>query len=189
MPKLLGIRTFGATIALLLISRLSRPLWTENSSPLDKCSVCSSLPCFLFPSCPSFDNSVLLASPYYQTVAMFFLPLLALLTSSAPALCAPLSSRASAPTATVKNGTLAGVYSAEYDQDFFLGVPFAQPPVGDLRFVNPQSLNSTFSGTQDASSYSPECYGYGVSGIHGLQKTESTDIEFRAINGATISRK
>jgi hypothetical protein len=30
------------------------------------------------------------------------------------------------PTATVKNGTYTGVYNPEYDQDFFLGVPFAK---------------------------------------------------------------
>lgn len=30
------------------------------------------------------------------------------------------------PTAAVKNGTYAGVYSAKYDQDFFLGIPYAQ---------------------------------------------------------------
>jgi hypothetical protein len=31
-----------------------------------------------------------------------------------------------APTATVKNGTYAGVRNAKYGQDFFLGMPFAQ---------------------------------------------------------------
>jgi hypothetical protein len=33
---------------------------------------------------------------------------------------------AAPPTATVKNGTYAGVYNANYKQDFFLGMPFAQ---------------------------------------------------------------
>lgn len=31
-----------------------------------------------------------------------------------------------APVVTVKNGTYSGVYSDEYDQDFFLGMPYAQ---------------------------------------------------------------
>lgn len=65
------------------------------------------------------------------------------------------------PTATVKNGTYSGVHSAEYDQDFFLGVPFAQPPVGNLRFRAPQSLTSSWKGTKPATSYSAACIGYG----------------------------
>ena len=66
-----------------------------------------------------------------------------------------------APTATVKNGTYEGKYVASYDQDLFLGIPFAQPPVGELRFQNPQSLNSTF-GTRNATEYADSCVGYGV---------------------------
>lgn len=30
------------------------------------------------------------------------------------------------PTVSVKNGTYSGVYSPQYDQDFFLGMPYAQ---------------------------------------------------------------
>lgn len=37
-----------------------------------------------------------------------------------------------------------------------------RPPVGDLRFRTPQSLNSTWSGTRNATEYSPECIGYGM---------------------------
>lgn len=67
------------------------------------------------------------------------------------------------PTAEVRNGTLRGLYSAEYDQDFFLGIPYAQPPLNDLRFNVPHSLNSSWDGVKDAVEYSPECVGYGVS--------------------------
>jgi carboxylesterase type B len=73
----------------------------------------------------------------------------------------PAIRRTSAPTVTVKNGTISGVYSSTYNQDFFLGVPYAQPPVGELRFRNPQSLNTTISGTLEATAYAPECVGYG----------------------------
>ncbi|KAI1875938.1 uncharacterized protein JN550_001434 [Neoarthrinium moseri] len=65
-----------------------------------------------------------------------------------------------APVVSLTNGTYNGRYSAEYDQDFFLGIPFAQPPVGSLRFVAPQPLNSTFD-TRNATEYGPECIGYG----------------------------
>ncbi|KAG8156519.1 hypothetical protein KVR01_013623 [Diaporthe batatas] len=67
-----------------------------------------------------------------------------------------------APTAQVRNGTYIGRYSAEYDQDFFLGVPYAQPAVGDLRFRQAQSLNDTWEGAREAWNYSPLCVGYGL---------------------------
>ncbi|RLN53789.1 hypothetical protein BBJ29_004502 [Phytophthora kernoviae] len=65
------------------------------------------------------------------------------------------------PTVTVKNGSYYGAYQSNYNQDFFLGMPYAQPPVGDLRFRNPEPLNSTWSEAKNATEYSPECYGYG----------------------------
>ncbi|KAF2032342.1 carboxylesterase family protein-like protein [Setomelanomma holmii] len=66
-----------------------------------------------------------------------------------------------APTAKVKNGTYGGLYSAEYDQDYFLGIPYAQPPVGSLRFRDPVGMNSSWSDVRPATAYSGECYGYG----------------------------
>lgn len=70
------------------------------------------------------------------------------------------TSNSSAPTVLVRNGTISGLHSTGYNQDFFLGVPYAQPPVGPLRFANPAPLNSSFS-TYDATKYSKECVGYG----------------------------
>eukprot|EP00644_Phytophthora_capsici_P009783 jgi/Phyca11/577335/estExt2_Genewise1.C_PHYCAscaffold_1080005 len=72
------------------------------------------------------------------------------------------------PTVTVKNGSYYGVHQETYDQDLFLGMPYAQPPVGDLRFRIPQSLNSTWSEARNATEYSPECYGYGSD--HGVSE-------------------
>uniref|UniRef100_H3GA89 Carboxylic ester hydrolase n=1 Tax=Phytophthora ramorum TaxID=164328 RepID=H3GA89_PHYRM len=80
----------------------------------------------------------------------------------APRLSEPASASTSdPPTVTVKNGSYYGVYQDTYDQDLFLGMPYAQPPVGDLRFRNPEPLNSTWSDSKNATEYSPECYGYG----------------------------
>jgi carboxylesterase type B len=67
------------------------------------------------------------------------------------------------PTAHTKNGTYVGTHSREYDQDFFLGVPYAQPPIGDARFRNPLSLNDSWYGSRRAAQYSPACVGYGPS--------------------------
>ena len=69
------------------------------------------------------------------------------------------------PQVTVKNGTYQGVYSPEYNQDFFRGIRYAQPPVGNLRFRAPQSFNESWNGTRDASTYPPHCVGYGVCNI------------------------
>lgn len=69
-------------------------------------------------------------------------------------------SGSSSPVAHVKNGTLNGRYSKEYDQDFFLGVPYAAPPTGENRFRVPQSIENGY-GTRDAKEYSSACVGYG----------------------------
>lgn len=82
------------------------------------------------------------------------LPFITLLSS----VC--LTFAASSPTATVKNGTLEGLYSSTWDQDFFLGIPYAQPPIGQLRFRWPQSLNTTYDGVRDATEYGYSCYQY-----------------------------
>ena len=65
------------------------------------------------------------------------------------------------PTVTLQNGTYTGVHQATYGQDYFLGIPFAQPPLGDLRFRVPQPLNSSWEGSRNATAYYPECVGYG----------------------------
>lgn len=66
-----------------------------------------------------------------------------------------------APTVGLKNGSYYGVHNSYYNQDFFLGMPYTQPPLGELRLQVPQSLNETWTGTRNATQYSPECIGYG----------------------------
>ena len=69
---------------------------------------------------------------------------------------------AGTPTVAIANGTVSGLHLGSYNQDLFLGVPFAQPPIGELRFRNPQSINTTFNDTIKAIEYAPLCVGYGV---------------------------
>lgn len=64
------------------------------------------------------------------------------------------------PTAETRNGTVEGVHLKNFDQDHFLGVPFAQTPVGDLRLRHPASLNSTWDGKLDATKRGLSCVGY-----------------------------
>ncbi len=74
------------------------------------------------------------------------------------------------PTVHLKNGTYAGIHNTYYNQDLYLGMPFAQPPLGDLRFRVPRSLNSSWTDARNATAYSPICVGYGVCFLSSLSK-------------------
>ena len=96
-------------------------------------------------------------------VAHFAVGFIALLGFCDLALTGPLKTRAAAqPTVTIKNGTYAGQYNAFYGEDYFLGMPYAQPPLGELRLNNPRPLNTSFSDVKQATAYYPQCVGYGV---------------------------
>ncbi|TVY82860.1 Lipase [Lachnellula suecica] len=72
-----------------------------------------------------------------------------------------IATSSAAPFATVLNGTYAGKYVPEWQQDQFLGIPFAIPPLGPLRFAWPQSLNSSFTETRNVTEYGYSCMQYG----------------------------
>lgn len=58
------------------------------------------------------------------------------------------------PTVNIVNGSYMGIHNEIYNQHLFLGIPYAQPPVGNLRFRAPISLNTTWNGTREAVKYS-----------------------------------
>lgn len=70
------------------------------------------------------------------------------------------SAAACPPTAKLSTGTYYGVQSTEYAQDKFLGIPYAQPPVGRLRFASPEPLTESF-GQRNATNFGWMCIGYG----------------------------
>ncbi|GAA6039281.1 hypothetical protein JCM8097_003242 [Rhodosporidiobolus ruineniae] len=66
----------------------------------------------------------------------------------------------SAPQVTLRNGTLQGRYEPGFDQDLFYNVPYAAPPVGDLRLANAKPALS-WNGTHDSTSWGNACPGFG----------------------------
>ena len=71
-------------------------------------------------------------------------------------------SSASAPTVSIKTGKLRGSL-ASYGGAVFKGIPFAQPPVGDLRWHAPLPAKS-WTGVRDATAFGPACVQGGAEG-------------------------
>ena len=74
----------------------------------------------------------------------------------------------SVPTARIRNGTIRGRYLKEFEQDLFLGIPFADAP----RLDNPQPINKGWTTPFDASEYGSTCYGFGSNRDLHLSQSE-----------------
>lgn len=61
------------------------------------------------------------------------------------------------PRVTVLNGTYEGRYLPGFDQDLFLGIPYAQDTGGKNRFRVPQYLDEPWKGVKPAKNYSHAC--------------------------------
>ncbi|KAK0185658.1 carotenoid ester lipase precursor [Armillaria mellea] len=80
--------------------------------------------------------------------------LLALLGFHACIVASAVISSRVGPTVTLDSATFTGTTSGVVSK--FLGIPFAQPPTGDLRFRLPQTLPA-YNGSYDASDFGPSC--------------------------------
>ncbi|KAJ7204172.1 alpha/beta-hydrolase [Mycena pura] len=94
------------------------------------------------------------------------------------------------PSVTIKNGTVRGVDVPQFNQTLFLGIPYAQPPVGNLRLRPPRSINKSF-GTLDATAYGPHCWSQFTTGFNdnsGFNNSEDC-LTLNVIQPAGVSEK
>jgi carboxylesterase type B len=61
------------------------------------------------------------------------------------------------PIVKTSNGSVSGLSLPTYNQEAFLGIPFAAPPVGPLRFRAPQPLRVAWNDVRPAKSYGAGC--------------------------------
>jgi len=94
--------------------------------------------------------------------------------AAAALLCGPalLTVAQSEPQVTVRNGTYEGVHLSTFNQDAFLGIPYAQNAGGQNRFRIPQALNETWPDVRLAKNYSHACpdKNPGADAIYGMSE-------------------
>lgn len=101
-------------------------------------------------------------SPVSSTVLALALTLTALMTPPTAAPAAQAASLPTRPLVITGQGRLAG--QAHDRAEEFLGVPYATPPLGDLRFRPPRQA-ARWSGTRDATRQAPACTQFSPFGL------------------------
>ncbi|KAI9164105.1 Cholinesterase [Paramyrothecium foliicola] len=79
---------------------------------------------------------------------------------------------AHSPPVDTINGTYVGKHLRGYEQDAYLGIPFAKPPTGERRFQRPHYIDKAFSETRNATSYGPACPQYSPPNVFGTDISE-----------------
>lgn len=87
----------------------------------------------------------------YLIMSHSWLPILAVLITAT-----------SAAVVKTSNGTVQGGRCTNTGSNYFLSIPFADPPVGELRYQTPQPLSRSYNGTLDGTKQAPSCYQFGT---------------------------
>lgn len=87
-------------------------------------------------------------------------------------LLAGLTAVLAGTTTSITNGTVVGKECANHDAISYQSLPYAQPPVGDLRFAPPRPYNKTFTGPYQATNATVNCLQFGNSSLPGPQSED-----------------
>ena len=58
---------------------------------------------------------------------------------------------------TLKNGDIKGLYTEDFDVEVYAGIPYAEAPIGDLRWKEPKA-KSNWDGVLDCTKFAPNSY-------------------------------
>lgn len=77
------------------------------------------------------------------------------------------------PILRINNGSIKGLYLDSFQQDAYLGIPYAEPPLESRRFVNPQSYNHSWGdNVKEFTSYGDACIATGGTDSTNLKQSE-----------------
>ncbi|KUI71827.1 Para-nitrobenzyl esterase [Cytospora mali] len=71
------------------------------------------------------------------------------------------------------NGTIQGGRCSRTDVDYFFSIPYAEPPLGELRFSPPSSHFEAYNGTLDGTVATPACPQFGSSFVESGPQDEN----------------
>lgn len=87
-------------------------------------------------------------------------------------LSAVVATALASPSVTIDAGTLKGGKCSS-GAVYYKGVPFAEPPVGDLRFEPPKAYNKKYSnGVLNSTISAPTCIQFGTETVPAGKKSE-----------------
>ncbi|KAK5271243.1 hypothetical protein LTR96_003067 [Exophiala xenobiotica] len=96
--------------------------------------------------------------------------------------------RTAAPTVSAPAGTFAGNTSIQ-GLDQFLGIPYANPPTGALRFANPEPFNGSLSKPYNATAYGPGCLQNPLYGLYNGLSEDCLTVNVVRPHNLTASSK
>ncbi|XP_074042063.1 juvenile hormone esterase isoform X1 [Leptinotarsa decemlineata] len=92
------------------------------------------------------------------------------------------------PLVSVREGKLLGSVKSDLNGKTFFsfqGIPYAKPPLGELRFKAPQPPEK-WKGVRDATKEGSECYAKGISAYVGSEDCLVLNVFTREISGSTL---